>query len=643
MTDDSPTIDERTFQDLVDEAKRRIPEHCPEWTNHGPTDPGITLLELMAWMTDRTVSHLNGIPDAVGDRLASFFAIERFGATPAYVHVDFHTVGPVSEAVSIPAGTVVATFRREGEDPVEFETVHDVLSEPVSLVALLTGADGELRDRSDELVSGGDLVLFERCEPGDQLLVGLSGTGASQIIAIGFRVSVDGVGVDPVSPPLSWETLTDDGWRRVDVIDDSTGGLQRDGTVRFRVPDDVRPDTLTGVTARWLRVRLVEGYPGQPMYSSSPRLRSIEVGAVGAHARAIHARRYQDDFLGTGGGRPGLSLRTSAAPLAPRTGDERVVVESTNGEREEWSEVPHFGDSGPSDRHVTIDALSGVVRFGPRIRYPDGSIAQRGAIPPDGARVYLSYRVGGGARGNVGTETINTLLTSVPYIAHVVNRGPAVGGADAETIEEWRERARLAFHTGDRAITRDDYERIARWSHRGVARAHCTAGAVAHSVLVSIVPRTTNQPPAFEELVPPREMLDAVVAAIEERRVMGTSVTVEPPLYLGVTAVAIVVGDRGRRARSVEDACHRAIVRWLDPHIGGQLGTGWQFGRPVDTFELAAVLQGVQGVDRVLDAKLFATNPITMERGEATSSIDVPDNALPFFASANIRVEEPGA
>ena len=99
--------------------------------------------------------------------------------------------------------------------------------------------------------------------------------------------------------------------------------------------------------------------------------------------------------------------------------------------------MPHFGDSRPDDRHVTVDALSGTVCFGPRIRHPDGSIAQRGAIHPMAPGV-LSYRVGGGSRGNVGTGTITTLGTSIPYITHVVNRAPAIGGADAETIEEWR-------------------------------------------------------------------------------------------------------------------------------------------------------------------------------------------------------------
>jgi hypothetical protein len=47
----SPNLDDRTYNDIVEEAIRLIPHYCPEWTNHNATDPGIALIELFAWMT----------------------------------------------------------------------------------------------------------------------------------------------------------------------------------------------------------------------------------------------------------------------------------------------------------------------------------------------------------------------------------------------------------------------------------------------------------------------------------------------------------------------------------------------------------------------------------------------------------------
>ena len=69
-----------------------------------------------------------------------------------------------------------------------------------------------------------------------------------------------------------------------------------------------------------------------------------------------------------------------------------------------WTEVPDFSQSEKDDRHYTWDNTTGTVRFGPRVRYADGSLRQHGAIPRDGSRITVTgYRVGGGSRGNVGT------------------------------------------------------------------------------------------------------------------------------------------------------------------------------------------------------------------------------------------------
>ena len=56
-----PSLDDRRFQDFVDEAKRMIPRFCPEWTDHNVSDPGITLVELFAWMTEQYIFRLNQV------------------------------------------------------------------------------------------------------------------------------------------------------------------------------------------------------------------------------------------------------------------------------------------------------------------------------------------------------------------------------------------------------------------------------------------------------------------------------------------------------------------------------------------------------------------------------------------------------
>lgn len=60
----SPDLDDRTYTDLVAEARTLIPTYAPEWTNHNPSDPGITLIELFAWLTEILIYRLNRVTDA---------------------------------------------------------------------------------------------------------------------------------------------------------------------------------------------------------------------------------------------------------------------------------------------------------------------------------------------------------------------------------------------------------------------------------------------------------------------------------------------------------------------------------------------------------------------------------------------------
>jgi hypothetical protein len=59
-----PNLDDRRFADLVAEGRAMIPRHAPGWTNHNPSDPGITLVELFAWLTEQLLYRVNLVADA---------------------------------------------------------------------------------------------------------------------------------------------------------------------------------------------------------------------------------------------------------------------------------------------------------------------------------------------------------------------------------------------------------------------------------------------------------------------------------------------------------------------------------------------------------------------------------------------------
>ena len=92
-------LDDRSFQDIVDEAKRMIPQLCPEWTNHNLSDPGVALIELFAWMTEMTLFRLNQVPDVFYTRMLNLLGFEQFPASAAQAELTFwvgvhHPGGP---------------------------------------------------------------------------------------------------------------------------------------------------------------------------------------------------------------------------------------------------------------------------------------------------------------------------------------------------------------------------------------------------------------------------------------------------------------------------------------------------------------------------------------------------------------------
>src|SRR3990172_6138373 len=102
---EAPRLDDRAFADLVEEARRRISLYTPEWTDHNLSDPGITLIELFAWMTDIVLYRLNRVPDKHFVKFMELLGMRLHEAEPARVPVTFWLVAPQSTSLIIPSGT----------------------------------------------------------------------------------------------------------------------------------------------------------------------------------------------------------------------------------------------------------------------------------------------------------------------------------------------------------------------------------------------------------------------------------------------------------------------------------------------------------------------------------------------------------
>ena len=122
-----PTFD-RTFEEIYRELRSRIPRYTPEWTNFNDSDPGITLLQLFAWLAEMTLYRMNQMPRKNYLKFAQLLGLQLAPARPATVRLVF-APKPSERPSTIKSGSRYSA-QVEGAPPVIFETAQASTSSP---------------------------------------------------------------------------------------------------------------------------------------------------------------------------------------------------------------------------------------------------------------------------------------------------------------------------------------------------------------------------------------------------------------------------------------------------------------------------------------------------------------------------------
>lgn len=699
-----PNLDTRRWADLVEEGRALIPRHAPTWTDHNAHDPGITLVELFAWIVEQLIYRANRIPLRHRLKFLDLVGYPPRPPEPARVVLGF-ALAPAAADVTLPPGLEFVTdvaLRGDGASslPLAFTLLDETTVVAARLVALQVHDGVRFADRSRALRDGlptpafGDdpatphpydasrapalylgfdralpvtaaadapVSLFLHLEEGDEAERHRLLAEAAELAAAcepapdacppcprpwdawcpeddAASAGAGGAGAPPTSaalPPhhsasVVWEIFAAGGWRTLDAtlgeIVDETRSLTIDGAVRLRMPVPMVA-TSVGVIVDphfYLRCRLVAGE-----FDAAPVLRHAVPNGVRAEQR-VPAEHAAD---GTG-----LPAQHAFLPGAPVARGEATVRTSEAAQWHDWTLRRDLDASGPLDRHASLDATTGELRFG------DGA---RGRVPSQGATIAVAYATTAGARGNVAagarwrladTPRNQALLGGdtaavAADLARIANAAAAAAGADAEEIGEAAARAAAALWSherlvelcpaGDcatldqldpsavlereapwRATTLVDFERLALdVPGTRVRRARAWAGldpdypcvAAAGTVTVVVVPHLPRARP-----MPGAGLLRAVRRYLTRRRVMCTRLVVTGPRYVEVTVRTSVRVRTGADPASVRGDVLAALDAFLHPLLGGPAGRGWPFGRDVYRSEILHVVDAVPGVDHVV-------------------------------------------
>ena len=644
----SPDLDDRRFQDIVDEAKRRINRLCPEWTDHNVSDPGVALIELFAWMTEMTLYRLNQVPDRLYIKFLELVGVELFSAVPARADLLFTLTAPREDVVRVPAGTQVSTERRDDEEPVVFLTDSELQVVPPQLVACVTHTGDRYADYWEDLRREASSVqLFPNLQPDEAVYFGLADSAAGNLLRLDVVTGPEGAGVDPRRPPRTWEAWDGHEWANVRILDDTSAGFNSPGQVTLLLPPRHEALAIGSRRAHWLRCRLVRPVEGQPEYSKPPELESLSAVALGGAVPAHHAEPAPAELLGVSDGRPAQIFQVRRAPVLPRRHNETVRVVLPRHERtgapeeQEWTEVADLADADADDRVFTWSGASGEIRFGPRVLDREGRVWQHGAIPPIDAQISVTgYRFGGGRRGNVAAERLTVLHTSIPFVAAVTNLDPSSGGVDAESVENAKIRGPLLLRSGRRAVTAEDVERLTLDAAPSVARARCLPpDAPGEPARLLVVPHLDIAPEALtlDDLAISDELEEQIKAYLEPRRLLTMRLRIDAPRYQGVKVVAEVRASPGVRAETVRERAERALYEYLNPLTGGPSGQGWPFDTDLRLGDVYGVLHGSFGVQGVEAVHFFSAD---LRKKRTLDQVDQRLRLLPeaLFMSYEHRV-----
>jgi hypothetical protein len=605
-------IDDLTFEDLRRIALEDLPRASSgEWTLHGAVDPGITILELLAWQFEQRLFMAEQVTEPlVRGGLRLLGVSEPHPAASATTVVSFR---PRAAPVSLPAGTVLEL----SDDPQgrRFALPEQTWVLPVTAVR----AGGRLATAGDVLELVVDVAPGATTGTG-QLSLLVEVGGAPGVAAAWARRAVD---VDPPAR-LAWTAIGPSGAEKPVDVEDTTGAFRRSGLLRVDWPAAWEQ---TGTESRRLRAMATEASWTEPV-----RILGVHPNAGVAGDRVEETADVSTElqaFVPF----PGQRLRVPNADGQLCDDDLTLSVTEFTGERHDWTAVRSWVGVGPEDRVFVVDRSRGELRFG------DGRSGRilRPAAPPAAT---LRYALGCGRAGNVGAWSSFVVSGGADVATNPV---PAEDGAEPEPLASARQRAADALAGRDRTVTEDDARVLAVTTPGlGLARAHASpgfhpgfpCGAVPGALTVTIVPHADRHAQTAEWTlapVPDHGALSTVRRRLEQARLIAQEVFVLPPVYRRVDVEVSVSATSSSEA--TRETIVNALRRYLDPLVGGAEREGWPFGGPVRPSALVEVVQEAVGPE------VSVTHlAVSIDGGERTDCADlaIGPRELACFGSAKV-------
>jgi hypothetical protein len=545
----------------------RLRQLVPGWQGRNPADPGLTLAELLAYVGDQ----LSYQQDAIATEAYLGTARRRVSVRRHAVLVDYAMhdgcnarvwlqLQVQGSSVLLPKSGTQFLTRCAGADtvlapgsaaleramrqrPIVFEPLHDVTlfeaHNQMSLYAwgdrrccLPTGSTGAtLAGHLPGLQPGDALLLEERLGPHTGA-TGDADPGHRHVVRLTDVRHSDENG--DLLDPLTLEPITEVAWADDDALpfplcissitDEAHGSTFIDdvsvarGNLVLADHGQTWPEAAIGTVPppRLYQAPISSGdrCESTPAIPVPPRFRPALAEQPLTHAGSVWIEASQERVAFDPAAPASHACRWEMADVRPSV----RLVGTFNGEDSDWTARRTLLNSLATARDFVVEIEEDGEA---RLRFGDDRLGRR---PDSGTAFRATWRVGNGASGNVGAESIVHVVTA-ESIDVVRNPLPAIGGVEPESVASVRRRAPQAFRRQERAVTPADYAEVAE-RYTGVHHAAATLRWTGswHTVFITV------DREGGDELTP--ELTVPLHRHVDRYRMAGQDLTFRDPHFV---------------------------------------------------------------------------------------------------------------
>lgn len=595
-------LDTETFDEITEAARNSIVGIFPEWTNFNASDPGMTMLEMFAWIKESRQYYLNKIGTANILKYLKLLGISKHHKSAARADVTIRC----GEDLVIPSG---AKFYAGG---ICFETTNRTYIPSAKIICCIARYGEEKRViNSRELGFGGNLGLkpFDKTEPEN----GEFRIGFDKPLPVGetvdFYINTGNDGGIPRNPITDKENFIPlvcmkaeyygkNGRAEAEITDDTSFGFLTSGKISIVIPGEMRAVTFEETEAYWIRFKITGGeYDTQPIIDcidfnfaelrqrdtkseihdfapSESYTVTTELAALGN--TTIFVRGFDGNFtcvdnyereVSEDGSVIYSGIKNNGGDLvrivntAPDFFQKSIIGIGTGLPFQEYdlecldieydsfrimTELPDI-DNNDHKKYIEWTKVPDFAGSKPDdlhfVFESDTGKVKFGSCThgaaPEGMIMIIGYAVTAGSGGNVSANKINRLGTTNSDIIKVNNKRPAYGGSDEESIDDCQKRIHKILNSTETIVTAEDIEK----------RIMKTEGLRIENCLV-IAPnaKNDNNNTLITAVVQPysadgRGILsergkENVLRQIERFRMLGTRIDVISPQYTDIGVYA---------------------------------------------------------------------------------------------------------